>query len=112
MLHPCVLLLYVKGFASKVGNFSKNNYIPKTNYWTYEEFEKFISVVDNEVYKTLYSTLYYTGMRLGECLALNWNDIKDSYIDINNCSFLFFKAVSISHFPFLSSSLLLGLCVS
>lgn len=72
-----------KNIASKVGNFSKSNYIPKINYWTYEEFLKFISVVDDKIYNALYSLLYYTGMRLGECLALTWNDIKSNYIDIN-----------------------------
>lgn len=68
--------------ASKVGNFSKKAYIPKVDFWTYEEFKQFINVVDDNLYSTLYKTLYYTGMRLGECLALNWNDIKNNYIHV------------------------------
>lgn len=63
--------------------YSKNLKVPKVDFWTYEEFMKFISVVDDELYSTLYKTLYYTRMRLGECLALNWNDIRDNHIDVN-----------------------------
>lgn len=47
----------------------------KLRYLTLEEFNKFISVVDNILWKTFFSFLFYTGMRKGEVLALNWNDI-------------------------------------
>lgn len=69
--------------ASKVGNFSKKNYMPKVNFWTLEEFKQFISYVDDRVYYILFHTLYFTGMRLGECLALTWEDIKDDCIIVN-----------------------------
>ena len=72
-----------KNIASKVGNFSKKEYLPKVDFWTYDEFIQYISVIDDNLYSTLYKTLYYTGMRLGECLALNWNDIRNNYIDVN-----------------------------
>lgn len=70
--------------ASKVGNFSKRNEIPKQpDVWSYEEFKKFIDVVDNEMYKLFFETLYYTGIRKGESLALTWNDLRDDYLLIN-----------------------------
>ena len=70
--------------ASKVGGFNpKKSRIKKIQYWTLEEFNSFIKVVDNSVYKTLFTLLYYTGLRLGECLALNWHDFKNDYLDIN-----------------------------
>ncbi len=47
----------------------------KENFWTYDEFNRFITVVDNDFYYTLFNFLYYTGLRFGEMLALNWNDI-------------------------------------
>lgn len=72
-----------ENIASKVGNFSKKNYYPKVDFWTYDEFLKFISCVDDIIYYSLFSILYFTGMRIGECLALNWTDISDDYIDIN-----------------------------
>lgn len=69
--------------ASQIGNFSKGNIKPsRIDFWTYEEYQKFISNVDDIVYKTFYETLYLTGMRQGEALALTWKDIKNGYIDI------------------------------
>ena len=55
--------------ASEVGNFSKRNEIPKEyTVWTNEEFKKLIDVVDNEMYKLFFKTLYYTGLRLSSNL--------------------------------------------
>ena len=48
---------------------------PKIRYITKEEFNKFISVVDDPMYKLLFEMLFYTGMRKGELLCLTWNDI-------------------------------------
>lgn len=45
------------------------------NFWTYEEFYKFINSVDNNFYKLIFNFLYFTGLRFGEMAALNWNDI-------------------------------------
>ena len=33
-------------------------------------------------YKKLFETLYYTGLRQGECLALTWKDFQNDYLDI------------------------------
>ncbi|MBQ8443736.1 MAG: tyrosine-type recombinase/integrase [Clostridia bacterium] len=43
--------------------------------WTIEEFECFIKVVDNLFDKTLFTTLFLTGARKNELLALTWDDI-------------------------------------
>lgn len=57
----------------------------KIRYITKDEFDKFISVVDIPLWHTFFITLYYTGARIGEILALNWNDIdfNSSEIKIN-----------------------------
>lgn len=45
-------------------------------YWTQEEFEKFIECVkDKPLSYYAFLTLYWTGCRLGELLALNMNDV-------------------------------------
>lgn len=47
----------------------------EVDFWQPEEFYKFIEVVDDIVYTTLFNVLYWCGLRIGEALALNWNDI-------------------------------------
>ena len=68
---------------SKVGNF-KNNDIPKDmKIWDIEEYEKFIREVKEPVYSALFEFMYFTGCRLGEALALTFNDLNDNCIYIN-----------------------------
>ena len=70
--------------ASLVGNFTRKQELVKNiDFWTFEEFQRFIKEVDNTVYQIFFETLYYTGLRLGECLALNWNDFDGKSLDIN-----------------------------
>ena len=72
-----------------VGNFKEKKEIVKDSekirYITKEEFDKFISVVDIPLWHCFFITLYYTGCRKGELLALTWNDInwdtKEIYIN-------------------------------
>lgn len=53
--------------------------------WTPEEFMKFFDVIDDTQYKALFSILYFCGLRIGEAIALKWNDINfhTSEIKIN-----------------------------
>lgn len=53
------------------------------NYWTLEEFKEFIKHVDDSMYYALFMTLYYSGLRKGELLALTWGDIDFSENIIN-----------------------------
>lgn len=58
----------------------------KLNYWTPEEYKAFsIACNDNIEYFTLFEILYYTGMRVGEVLALTLNDIdfKNKTLSVN-----------------------------
>lgn len=54
------------------------------SFWTYEEYNKFICLIQNEKIKVAFDVLYYSGMRLGELLALTAGDIdlKNSTISI------------------------------
>lgn len=62
-----------------IGRFKEKKKIKKDEekirYITKEEFDKFISVVDDPLYHCLFMTLYFTGCRKGEALCLNWQDI-------------------------------------
>lgn len=44
-------------------------------FFTYEEFQKFISVENDIIYKVAFEILYYCGTRIGELLALTWKHI-------------------------------------
>ncbi len=59
------------------------------DYWTLEEFKSFINIVDDFLYYTLFMTLYYSGMRKGELLALTWGDIdfENSTINIDKTAY-------------------------
>lgn len=50
---------------------------------TKEEFEKFIDVVDNQLWYSFFTSLFYTGCRKGELVALLWEDIDFSNNTIN-----------------------------
>ena len=43
--------------------------------WTLDDFNNFISCVDDDMYRAFFYTAYYTGARKGEILALAWEDI-------------------------------------
>ena len=52
----------------------------KMQIWTREDFDKFISVVDDPMYHAFFTLLFYTGRRKGEIFALTPNDIKPTSI--------------------------------
>lgn len=79
----CSLIYNVDNIAKKVGNFKNDDIENNGDIWTLNEFNQFISVIDNPIYKTLFELLYFTGLRIGEALALTFNDLKDSHIVIN-----------------------------
>ena len=59
-----------------IENFKDANKMKKEmQFFTYDEFQKFISVVNEFNYRTFYETLYYLGLRQGEATALTWKDI-------------------------------------
>lgn len=50
--------------------------------WTVDEFNQFISSIDNDLYKLFFSFLFWTGCRRGEAIALQKSDIEDDWITI------------------------------
>ncbi len=45
------------------------------DFWELDEFNQFIETVDDINLNALFNVLYWCGLRLGEALALNWNDV-------------------------------------
>ena len=62
----------------------------KIRYITYDDFIKFTTVIDNSLWNTFFTFLFYTGMRRGEVQALNWNDI-----DFDNSLIIVNKSLSV-----------------
>lgn len=61
--------------CSKAGSMGKNK-AEEMSFWTMEEFKLFIdSIMDKQCSYTAFMILYWTGMRLGELLALTPADI-------------------------------------
>lgn len=93
-LNYCILFYDLsENIASKVGNFKNDSIENNTGQiWTIEEFNRFISVIDNLIYKTLFEFIFYTGMRKGEALALTWEDIDffSNKVNINKTATRFF----------------------
>lgn len=44
-------------------------------FFTYDEYKKFDSVIDSFEWHVFFEVLYFMGLRQGECQALTWNDI-------------------------------------
>ena len=60
--------------------------VRKIDFWTQEEFNTFIQTFDtSSLYYMVFMTLYYTGIRIGELLALTACDVdpKENTITIN-----------------------------
>ena len=75
----------IPNIVQKVEPFRNLEAKKEIQYWSIEDFHEFIKNVDKIEYSTLFYTLYNTGCRIGEALALTWNDIdlKKQKITIN-----------------------------
>lgn len=67
----------------EIGSFPVKIEIKKDDYYTYDEFNLFVENIDDIVYKMYFKTLFYTGLRPSEAMALTFNDLKPYYLDIN-----------------------------
>lgn len=61
---------------NKMTNFTNpNEFKREMDFWTLEEFKRYISVESDIKFKSLYETLYYCGLRIGELRGLTWDNI-------------------------------------
>ncbi len=70
-------------------------------FFTEKEFEKFINVVEEHLWISVFETLFYCGFRQGELQALTWNDVdfKKNIININKTLTTKIKGEPYSIFP-------------
>ncbi len=54
----------------------------KTNFWEVDTYIAFMSKIDNQENRDIYETLFYTGLRIGEFVALKWEDFYDDKLHI------------------------------
>ena len=76
----------IENIVAKVEPFKKPNIKKEMAIWTIDEFKKFIETFDDDiVFKTFFNFLYFSGCRLGEVLALNYNsfDFINKTVNIN-----------------------------
>lgn len=86
-VHGCKYYNLTDNPVKNVGNFQmkKGHKKKEINIMTEEQFKNFILNISDDIYKIAFITLFYTGMRRGELLALEWDDIDfiENTININ-----------------------------
>ncbi len=77
-LRYAVVLGYIEyNPCSNISSFKRVGQVQeeKMNFWELETFEYFISCVDDDYWKLVFTFLFWTGVREGEMFALQWKDI-------------------------------------
>ncbi len=61
---------------NKMEKFNNPNKPPiEMQFYTWEEFKQFVSVIDDIKWKTLFEVLFFCGLRRGELRGLSWDNI-------------------------------------
>lgn len=84
-LFYCGNVIFKYGLQNDLINFNPLDKVIKNNrpnerkkemlFWEPSDFNKFIENVDDPMWKAFFATLFYMGIRRGECIALMWKDI-------------------------------------
>lgn len=70
-----VLVKISNPFREVIKTPGKKKKVTAIDFWEREEFEQFITAVDEPMYKTFFSLVFFTGQREGEVMALTPDDI-------------------------------------
>ena len=94
-IHTCIKKFYdylnvmynIPNLPAKFGRIKGIESNNTHSIYTIKDFKRFIKNVDNKIYHALFNTLFYTGMRKSELLALKITDLKgglfNAYIQVN-----------------------------
>lgn len=63
------ILDYIENYADD------KSLIQELEFFEYDEYQQFVSVIDEFNWRVFFETLYFMGLRKGECQALTWKDI-------------------------------------
>ena len=67
--------LEISPMAKVKRNVNINSVKKEMNFWEQEQFNIFMQYVDNQEARTIFTFLYYMGVRKGELRALQWKDV-------------------------------------
>ncbi|MDD5835863.1 MAG: site-specific integrase [bacterium] len=68
----------------KTSNFPVKVEEKKDDFYTLEEFNRFICCVDDEIYKQYFNTLFFCGTRPSEAMALRFSDLNGNYLTVRH----------------------------
>lgn len=83
--------------VGKIEKLRRKQQTRKLEYWTKQEFDKFIEAVDNPLYKAFFFFLYVSGCRKGEAFALRWTDLNFEKKSVSITKSLTKKGQSMAH---------------
>lgn len=86
----------VKNIFIKTEPFRNLETNKELHFWTLEQFQNFLEVVDQEVYKVFFTFLYLMGCRKGEALALTWSDIDFQKREVFICKSVTHKTLNVA----------------
>lgn len=81
-IHWCVKRYKIRDVISDVEAPKRRQQKREYTIWTKDQFMQFYSVIDNERYKALFYTLFFSGIRCGELQALTPSDYNGSELTI------------------------------
>lgn len=72
-----------KNIPKLVGGFPIKKEIRNYKTWNVKTFKKFLKSVDNFVYKRFFNFIFFTGLRMGEVLGLQFKKLSNDYRYVN-----------------------------
>lgn len=79
----CLYYNLSNNLIREVGCFKHKIELKNRDFYTLSEFKIFISHIDNIVYRSYFTLMFYCGTRPSEAMALKFNDFDGKYININ-----------------------------